>query len=205
MVPFFLWWFIWLVCLQHYHLTNEFKCFPGFADGSFLGRGEGRVEKSDSEGWWAGGDCCWLLANWKVLLLSYLNSVQDTSFTDDLFAYKQTFHGRLFFPCHTSSRTWKGLLCSTGKATGTFHATRTLLYPFLFLRCFWAGDLEQETLNSWQSCSPHRTQPATLSLRYCPSAFQVWLKFHKVWFPPLILNLSLRKVRLFASSLQRCM
>ena len=35
-----------------------------------------------------------------------------------------------------------------------------------FLRCFWAG-VQQETLNSWQSSSPPRTQPLILSLRYC--------------------------------------
>ena len=40
--------------LHSIHLTHQLKgfhlCFPGFADGPFLGRVEGGVEKSDREG-----------------------------------------------------------------------------------------------------------------------------------------------------------
>ena len=50
------------------------------------------------------------------------------------------------------------------------------LWPFAptyihstFLRWFWAG-VQQETLNSWQSSSPPRTQPLIWSLRYCVQA-----------------------------------
>ena len=32
-----------------------------------------------------------------------------------LWLFKKTFPCRLFFPCHPSSCTWEGLLCSTGK------------------------------------------------------------------------------------------
>ena len=59
---------------------------------------------------------------------------------------------------------------------GTRRKTPNGLWPFAptyihstFLRWFWAG-VQQETLNSWQSSSPPRTQPLIWSLRYCVQA-----------------------------------
>ena len=62
---------------------------------------------------------------------------------------------------------------------GTRRKTPNGLWPFAptyihstFLRWFWAG-VQQETLNSWQSSFPPRTQPLIWSLRYRPNMIQV--------------------------------
>ena len=98
----------------------------------------------------------------------------------------QTFHSWLFFPYHTSPGAWKCLLCSTGKGhlcspiwMNIRNKKKNSKWPLTqnaptyihstFLRCFWAG-VQQETLNSWQSSSPPRTQPLIWSLRYCVQA-----------------------------------
>ena len=52
--------------------------FPGFAHGSFLGWDQGGVKRSDSEGWWTTGGCCWLVRNWKVVLF-HRSLLQDKS------------------------------------------------------------------------------------------------------------------------------
>ena len=121
---------------------------------------------------------------WKVILFLIMEDLvwrghrTNHSLTTSL----QTFHGRLFFPCHTSLGAWKGLLCSTGKATGTFHATRMLLNPLpkVLLGKTSAGDLE---LLAILLSSPHSTTHLVTQV-LCPNAFQVLFKLQKVKFPP---------------------